>query len=170
VPSRQSVDERPEPDALHYAPDGDLPAFAGRSPHSAAEPFTGGLFSLCRPKKNLATSLRTDLLKRIHGTCSFAGAHADTSTHGFGFYIALIFMYLWMSGHCPATMYPTPTTKPNNSSLFMPISPPLRLKPQRPGLTLLPSSLISSTSDSTSFTASSTATRTGSLNSISISS
>jgi hypothetical protein len=41
----------------------------------------------------------------------------------FGFYIALIFIYLWISGHCAATAAPAPTSKPKNNSFFT-ISPP----------------------------------------------
>jgi hypothetical protein len=52
-----------------------------------------------------------------------AGTHDGASAHDFGFYIDLIFMYLWMLGHSAATAAPAPTSKPKNNNFFT-ISPP----------------------------------------------
>src|SRR5688572_26966222 len=43
-----------------------------------------------------------------------------------GPYIALIFMYLCISGHCTATAAAAPAIRPKSNSFLTPISPPSR--------------------------------------------
>ena len=83
-----------------------------------AKPLAGRQVVPCGRASASAMPPCIGLLKPVCSSCSLAGAHYGTSTHDFGFYIALIFKYLWISGHCAATAAPVPMSKPKNNSFF----------------------------------------------------